>query len=103
MAEKKDNIETTPPIQKQFNNLKYIKGYKSFSSAYGNSTEINQTRFRIGERVEVADNAEKHAGKIGKIGVGFSKTNPDMLKIEFEEGGNALIEKTFLQKIANEF
>ena len=89
-------------IQRQFNNMNYIKGYKSHSSAYGNSTEIT-TRFRLGDRVEVDINEDKHGGKKGKICVGFSKDNKDMLKVEFEEGKSALIEKTFLQKIANEF
>lgn len=90
-------------IQKQFNNRQYIKGYKSPGSAWMKSFQINQTQFRIGDRVEVDMNESKHGGKIGHIGVGFSKDNPDALKIVFEDGKTGLVDKTFLQKIADEF
>ena len=96
-------IETQPPIQNQFNNKQYIKGYKSQGSAWMRSTEINQTQFRIGDRVEVDMNENKHGGKIGHIGVGFSKDNPLALKVVFEDGKSGLVDKTFLQKIADEF
>ena len=103
LNESSDSDSEPSVIQRQFNNGKYIKGYKSHSSAYGNSTSITD-RFKLGDRVEVDLNEEKNGGKFGKIIPGFSKDNPDMLKIEFEDGSKAsLVEKGFLQRVANEF
>jgi len=91
-------------IQGQFNNKKYIKGYKDWNNSYGESFKINQTRFRIGDRVEISNNESKYGGKIGHIIAKFDKNNSDNLGVRLEENSKeVLIDKNFLTKIANEF
>jgi hypothetical protein len=90
--------------QGQFNNKKYIKGYKDWNNNYGKSFEINQTQLRLGDRVEIDINESNHGGKLGHIIPKFDKDNKDAIGVRLEEDGKeVVVDKTFLTKIAEEF
>lgn len=91
-------------IQGQFNNKKYIKGYKDWDSNYGKSFEINQTQLRIGDRVEIDVNEPKNGGEKGYIIPKFDKDNKDAIGVQLESNSKKIVvDKFYLRKIADDF
>lgn len=98
----KDNTFTTDNISqsKVPNKQKYVMKYDTFCNN-NLSSDINiSNNWKIGETVIVVDTESEHYDKKGKIILGFSDKEPNLLKVEFKDGGKAFISKDVLSKIS---
>lgn len=97
--------DTLSQDYKNFNSTKYVKLYNSYVKQWNNSTRItnNETNYKIGDAVIIAEDSDKKANEKGRIIFGYSKDNPsEMLKIEFKDGSKQLLNKMYVKKLTEQ-
>lgn len=96
-----ENTGDTKSQSQNFNNTKYVMKWEMYWETRGKATDFNyNNNFKLGDWVEIYDNSKNIINKKGIIILGFSKINPDELKVKFKNGKEELINKNNLKKIS---
>jgi hypothetical protein len=97
--------DTVSQEYRKFNNADYVKKFNTYSKQWNASTVItnNSQTYKLGDTVQVSENADKKAGMKGKICIGFTLENAsDMLCVQFKDGKKEMMDKGCLTKICEQ-